>query len=365
MQPSSEPRRLPSRRDRGMTALIEGFFGFVWFGWGQADATSGLRPVLAAGGVLALLVAVAGAFQAFRNPVSDSSLHDPRAWRRYGVIVGVEFALAGAGAAALAAAWPPGSRRARSPAWGPGRCSPCSPPPPWPASTWARRAGPQSPGSPPHAGAGLGGFAGVCAVGREMGSSIGGPGDGFRASWTEECHERVRTGHGGRAGRRRRPPDLPDGPARLRPGGGRRLHPAAGGAPRGGGRPLRQVGAGPGRAAARTGQPPGGVAVVREDRRGGGGAAPGGGPVGRAAGRERQAPSRSAPTSRPRPRRRWSRPARSPTTSAPRSSRSGRRCSARPSRYASSATGCWTTWAGCTARSAACWSGPAGNGTRG
>jgi hypothetical protein len=60
--------------------------------------------VLAAGGVLALLVAVAGAFQAFRNPVSDSSLHDPRAWRRYGVIVGVEFALAGVGAAALAAA---------------------------------------------------------------------------------------------------------------------------------------------------------------------------------------------------------------------------------------------------------------------
>jgi hypothetical protein len=28
-----------SRRDRGMTALIEGVFGFVWFGWGQANAS--------------------------------------------------------------------------------------------------------------------------------------------------------------------------------------------------------------------------------------------------------------------------------------------------------------------------------------
>jgi hypothetical protein len=32
--------RRQSRRDRGMTALIEGFFGFVWFGWGQANASA-------------------------------------------------------------------------------------------------------------------------------------------------------------------------------------------------------------------------------------------------------------------------------------------------------------------------------------
>ena len=43
-----------SRRDRGMTALIEGFFGFVWFGWGQANASSGLRVGLAVAGVVAL-----------------------------------------------------------------------------------------------------------------------------------------------------------------------------------------------------------------------------------------------------------------------------------------------------------------------
>ena len=55
------PRRPPSRRDRGMTALIEGFFGFMWFGWGRANASSGLSVVLAVGAVLAVAVAGVGA----------------------------------------------------------------------------------------------------------------------------------------------------------------------------------------------------------------------------------------------------------------------------------------------------------------
>jgi hypothetical protein len=101
---ASDRRSPPSRRDRGMTALIEGFFGFMWFGWGRADASSGLRVVLAVGAVLAVAVAVAGGVQAFRSPASESSLHERAAWRRYNLIVGLEFALAGVGAAALGAA---------------------------------------------------------------------------------------------------------------------------------------------------------------------------------------------------------------------------------------------------------------------
>jgi hypothetical protein len=94
-----------SRRDRGMTALVEGFFAFVWFGWGQADASGGLRVALAVGGVAAVLVAAAGGVQAFRSPASTGVLHDrQQALRRYGITVGVEFTLAGVGAAALAAA---------------------------------------------------------------------------------------------------------------------------------------------------------------------------------------------------------------------------------------------------------------------
>ena len=45
-------------------------------------------------------MAEAGGVQAFRSPVSDSALHDRRARRRYGLIVGVEFALAGVEAGA-------------------------------------------------------------------------------------------------------------------------------------------------------------------------------------------------------------------------------------------------------------------------
>ncbi|HEV2929343.1 MAG TPA: hypothetical protein VGW74_11680 [Propionibacteriaceae bacterium] len=93
-----------SRRDRGMPALIEGFFGFVWFGWGQADASTGLQVWLAVAGVVAALVALAGGVQAFRNPASTGVMHDRQARRRYGLAVGVEFTLAGVGAAILAVA---------------------------------------------------------------------------------------------------------------------------------------------------------------------------------------------------------------------------------------------------------------------
>jgi hypothetical protein len=96
--------RRQSRRDRGMTALIEGFFGFVWFGWGQANASAGLRAWLAVAGVTAALVALAGGIQAFRSPASTAVLHDRQARRRYGLAVGAEFTLAGVGAAVLAVA---------------------------------------------------------------------------------------------------------------------------------------------------------------------------------------------------------------------------------------------------------------------
>jgi hypothetical protein len=87
-----------------MTALLLGFFGFVWFGWGQANATAGLGVWLAVGGVAALLVALAGGIQAFRSPTASGVLHDRPARRRYGVAVGVEFSLAAVGAAVLAVA---------------------------------------------------------------------------------------------------------------------------------------------------------------------------------------------------------------------------------------------------------------------
>jgi len=94
----------PSKPDRGMTALIEGMFAFAWFGWGQADVTANaLRILLAIGGVAGLLVAVGGGIQALRSPAGTSALHDRRALRVYGFVVGLEFVIAGVGAGALGA----------------------------------------------------------------------------------------------------------------------------------------------------------------------------------------------------------------------------------------------------------------------
>ncbi len=95
---SSAPPR--SRRDLGITALVEGFFASAWFGWGNA-APSSLSTVLVMGSILGLLVAVAGALVGFRAPGTTAVFNDRAAGRRYGIIVGVEFGLAGLGAVVL------------------------------------------------------------------------------------------------------------------------------------------------------------------------------------------------------------------------------------------------------------------------
>jgi hypothetical protein len=92
---------MQSRRDAGITALVLGFFASAWFGWGQAAPAAALGTWLTVGSVLALAVAAAGAVVGFRSPASTAALHDPAAGRRYGVIVGIEFGLAGLGAAVL------------------------------------------------------------------------------------------------------------------------------------------------------------------------------------------------------------------------------------------------------------------------
>jgi hypothetical protein len=46
----------PAGRDRGVTVAVEGFFAFVWFGWGQAAPPSWLVVPLAVGGGLATLL---------------------------------------------------------------------------------------------------------------------------------------------------------------------------------------------------------------------------------------------------------------------------------------------------------------------
>jgi hypothetical protein len=90
-----------SRRDGGFTAAILGFFGLAWFGWAQAAPPPGLVPYLVVGEVLSALVAIAGLGVAVRAPGSEGAMANRKTRRRYGIVVGIEFALCGAGAAVL------------------------------------------------------------------------------------------------------------------------------------------------------------------------------------------------------------------------------------------------------------------------
>src|SRR5215471_874940 len=93
----------PAGRDRGVTVAIEGFFAFVWFGWGQAAAPAWLVVPLAVGTGLSVLLAVAGVVVTKRSAGRLRVMADPRARRRYSIIVGLEFGVLGAGAAILGA----------------------------------------------------------------------------------------------------------------------------------------------------------------------------------------------------------------------------------------------------------------------
>lgn len=89
-------------RDAAMTAAILGFFASSWFGWAQEKPPTAWRAPLTIGSVVSLLVAVAGAVLAWPY-WTDGTVFTPAVGYRFGVVVGVEFALCGLGAGVLAA----------------------------------------------------------------------------------------------------------------------------------------------------------------------------------------------------------------------------------------------------------------------
>lgn len=92
-----------SIRDSAMTALILGFFASSWFGWAQERPPAAWRTPLIVGSVLSLAIAVLGGVYAWRNWSGASALGDDGAMRRYLILLGIEFGVAGLGAIALAA----------------------------------------------------------------------------------------------------------------------------------------------------------------------------------------------------------------------------------------------------------------------
>jgi hypothetical protein len=98
-----QPMEVRSRMDSGMTALVLGFFAMMWFGWGQADASSGLTGILTIGSGASFVIAVVGAFRVFHSRRTDGALRQPAAQRRYGLIVGIETVLIAVGAVVVGA----------------------------------------------------------------------------------------------------------------------------------------------------------------------------------------------------------------------------------------------------------------------
>lgn len=88
-------------RDAAATAAIFGFFACSWFGWAQEKPPATWRNVLIAGATLSLLIAIAGGVLTWQH-WSDGTAFNPQTGRTFGLIVGIEFALAGIGAGVLA-----------------------------------------------------------------------------------------------------------------------------------------------------------------------------------------------------------------------------------------------------------------------
>ena len=89
-------------RDAAATAAILGFFASSWFGWALDDPPASWRARLITGAILSVASAAAGAFYTWRF-WSDGSVFDSSTSRAFGIVVGIEVALAGTGSWYLSA----------------------------------------------------------------------------------------------------------------------------------------------------------------------------------------------------------------------------------------------------------------------
>lgn len=99
-------------RDAAATAAILGFFASSWFGWALDDPPPSWRSRLITGAILSVAIAAAGAFYTWRH-WSDGSVFVASTSRAFGIVVGIEVALAGIGSWYLSAQ----SRSELIPAW--------------------------------------------------------------------------------------------------------------------------------------------------------------------------------------------------------------------------------------------------------
>lgn len=88
-------------RDAAATAAIFGFFASAWFGWAQERPPAQWRAALIAGSIVSLVTALAGGIVTWRR-WGEGTAFDAETSRAFGIVVGIEFALAAAGVIVLA-----------------------------------------------------------------------------------------------------------------------------------------------------------------------------------------------------------------------------------------------------------------------
>jgi len=83
-----------SRRDTASSALALAFFGVGWFGWGQAKPPGWAPAWLGIGEAISLLVVIASAVTAFREPRATAlPVRDRAAFRKYLIVFWGEIAV--------------------------------------------------------------------------------------------------------------------------------------------------------------------------------------------------------------------------------------------------------------------------------
>ncbi|MEU5873608.1 hypothetical protein AB0A73_18880 [Glycomyces sp. NPDC047369] len=88
-------------RDAAGIAAVFGFFAMAWFGWAQEKPPAAWLWPLRTGSILSGLTAVAGGLLVWRH-WDDGTVIDASVGPAFGIVVGIEFAAAGLGAAFLA-----------------------------------------------------------------------------------------------------------------------------------------------------------------------------------------------------------------------------------------------------------------------
>ncbi len=89
-------------RDAAATSAVLGFFASAWFSWAQDSPPRSWIWALMTGSIASLVVCAAGALLTWQRRADPTAL-DEQSSRTFGIVVGIEFALAGIGAGVLAA----------------------------------------------------------------------------------------------------------------------------------------------------------------------------------------------------------------------------------------------------------------------